>query len=145
MVGFKYKMSNIQAAIGFAQLERVGELIDRKRQIFRGYCERLAGLNGVRLNAESPGTIIGAWMPSVVFDPATGVTREKLQSAFAAENIDARVFFHPLSSLPMFEEQREHRHACEIPGRAINLPSYHDITPCDQDRVVAVVGECLSA
>ena len=144
IVGFKYKMSNIQASIGLAQMERIDELVDRKRQIFRGYCERLAGLNGVTLNAESPGTIIGAWMPSAVFDPATGVTREKLQSAFAADNIDARVFFYPLSSLPMFGDKPENRHAWEIPGRAINLPSYHEMTPYDQDRVVAVIGECLS-
>jgi len=145
IVGFKYKMSNIQASIGLAQMERIDELVDRKRQIFRGYCERLAGLNGVTLNAESPGTIIGAWMPSAVFDAATGVTREKLQSAFAADNIDARVFFYPLSSLPMFGDKPENRHAWEIPGRAINLPSYHEMTPYDQDRVVAVIGECLSA
>jgi len=145
IVGFKYKMSNIQASIGLAQMERIDELVDRKRQIFRDYCERLAGLNGVTLNAESPGTIIGAWMPSAVFDPATGVTREKLQSAFAADNIDARVFFYPLSSLPMFGDKPENRHAWEIPGRAINLPSYHEMTPYDQDRVVAVIGECLSA
>jgi len=145
IVGFKYKMSNIQASIGLAQMERIDELVDRKRQIFRDYCERLAGLNGVTLNAESPGTIIGAWMPSAVFDPATGVTREKLRSAFAADNIDARVFFYPLSSLPMFGDKPENRHAWEIPGRAINLPSYHEMTPYDQDRVVAVIGECLSA
>ena len=144
-VGFKYKMSNIQASIGLAQMERIDELVKRKRQIFRGYCERLDGLNGVTLNPESRGTTIGAWMPSAVFDPATGVTREKLQSAFAADNIDARVFFYPLSSLPMFDEQRDNRHAWDIPGRAINLPSYHDIMPYEQDRVVAVIRECLGA
>ena len=145
IVGFKYKMSNIQASIGLAQMERIDELVNRKRQIFRGYCERLDGLNGVTLNPESPGTTIGAWMPSAVFDPATGVTREKLQSAFAADNIDARVFFYPLSSLPMFDEQRDNRHAWDIPERAINLPSYHDIMPSEQDRVVAVIRECLGA
>jgi perosamine synthetase len=144
-VGFKYKISNVQAAIGCAQMERVCQLVDRKRQIFQGYCERLAGINSVTLNVESPGTIIGAWMPTAVFDRATGVTREKLLCAFAADDIDARIFFHPLSSLPMFDDRPENRHAWEIPGRAINLPSYHDMTPCDQDRVVAVIRDCLSA
>jgi perosamine synthetase len=143
IVGFKYKMSNVQAAIGLAQLERVAALIGRKRQLFQGYREQLAGMNGVTLNLESPGTIIGAWMPSAIFDPASGVTRERLQYSFAADNIDARVFFHPLSSLPMFDEQPKNRHAWDIPGRAINLPSYHDIMPHEQDRVVAVIRECL--
>jgi perosamine synthetase len=143
MIGFKYKMSNIQAAIGVGQMERISELIDRKRQILLGYRERLAGLNGVALNPEPLGTIIGAWMPSAVFDPATGVTQEKLKSTFGKEMIDARVFFEALSKLPMFENCPDNRQAWDIPGRAINLPSYHDMTSDDQDRVVDVIGECL--
>ena len=68
------------------------------------------------MNPEPAGTVNGAWMPTVVFDGETGVTREKLQAAFAAENIDARVFFHPLSSLPMFEDRPQNRYAWDIPG-----------------------------
>ena len=128
MVGFKYKMSNIQAAIGCAQMERIEELIGRKREILQYYRERLEVLPGVSMNPEPAGTVNGAWMPTVVFDAITGVTRETLQSAFAAENIDARVFFHPLSSLPMFDDQPQNRFAWDIPGRAINLPSFHDMT-----------------
>lgn len=103
VVGFKYKMSNIQAAIGCAQMQRIDLLISRKREIFANYKERLAQLSGVSMNPEPIGTINGAWMPTVVFAPETGITREKLQNAFAAENVDARVFFWPLSSLPMFD------------------------------------------
>ncbi len=139
MVGFKYKMSNIQAAIGCAQVERIEELILKKRDIFSYYRERLDGVVGVTLNPEPPGVTIGAWMPTAVFSPSTGVTREKLQAAYAAVNVDARVFFHPLSSLPMFEEARDNLLAYDIPKRAINLPSYHDMTRVDQDRVVEVL------
>ena len=78
-------------------------------------------------------------MPTAVFSPETGVTREKLQVAYAALNVDARVFFHPLSSLPMFQEARENVLAYDIPKRAINLPSYHDMTRADQDRVAKVL------
>jgi perosamine synthetase len=139
MVGFKYKMSNIQAALGCAQMERIAELIGRKRQIFHYYHDRLRDLRGVQMNPEPSNIVNGAWMPTVVFDAATGVTREKLITAFTADNIDARVFFHPLSGLPMFEELPGNRHAWSIPERAINLPSYHDMTAEDQDRVIAVV------
>jgi perosamine synthetase len=143
MVGFKYKMSNIQAALGCAQMERIAELIARKRQIFHYYRDRLRGLSGIRMNPEPNNIINGAWMPTVVFDEETGVTREKLISAFAAENIDARVFFYPLSGLPMFEAVRSNRQAWAIPERAINLPSYHDMTTADQERVIAVVRRVL--
>jgi len=139
VVGFKYKMSNIQAAMGCAQMERIAELTSRKQQIFHYYLDRLQGLPGIRMNPEPTNIINGAWMPTVVFDQSSGITRERLVAAFAANNIDARVFFHPLSGLSMFEEVRSNRHAHDIPGRAINLPSYHDMTAEDQDRVIAVV------
>ncbi|MGM4912695.1 DegT/DnrJ/EryC1/StrS family aminotransferase [Rhizobium sp. 768_B6_N1_8] len=134
-IGFKYKMSNIQAALGCAQLERIEELVSRKREILAAYMVRLSTLNGISMNPEYTGTINGAWMPTAVFHPATGITREVLQQAFEAANIDARVFFHPLSSLSMFAEKQANINAWSIPERAINLPSYHDMSEADIDRV----------
>lgn len=145
MVGFKYKMSNIQAAIGLGQMQRIDELIARKRAIFDRYVAALGRHQSVQLNPEHDGTRIGAWMPTAVFDKATGITRERLQAAFREENIDARVFFYPLSGLPMFTPRPENRYAWDIPGRAINLPSFHDMTDEEQDRVVAVIRKCLDA
>ncbi len=144
MVGYKYKMSNIQAALGCAQMERIGELIRRKREIFHYYRENLKDLPGVRVNPEDSNIVNGAWMPTAVFERATGVTREKLRDAFEAENIDARVFFYPLSSLPMFDAARGNRHAWDIPERAINLPSFHDMSWNEQDRVVAVIRQLMA-
>lgn len=144
MVGFKYKMSNIQAALGCAQVERIDELIKRKRDIFYYYRDQLLGVSGVSMNPEHSNTTNGAWMPTVVFDARTGVTRENLQTAFAEENIDARVFFHALSGLPIFGETSDNRMATSVPLRAINLPSFHDITTEEQQRVVAVIRRCLN-
>ena len=139
MVGFKYKMSNIQASIGCAQMERIGELTDRKREILVTYQKSLGGLPGVAMNPEPPGTVNGGWMPTLVFAPETGITREKLQVAFAEENVDARVFFWPLSSFSMFEPVKSNINAWSIPGRAINLPSYHDVKHSDLLRIIEVV------
>lgn len=139
IVGFKYKMSNVQAAIGLGQMERINELIARKREIFDRYRKRLRSLASVSLNAEREGTTIGAWMPTVVFAPESGITREALKSSFDAENIDARVFFHPLSSFPMFQPRQLNRNAWDIPRRAINLPSYHDLTDAEFKRVTRVI------
>jgi perosamine synthetase len=138
-VGFKYKMSNIQAAIGCAQLERVEKLTLRKKEILSFYKTAFADLRGVSINPEPAGTVNGAWMPTVVFAPEAGVTREKLQLAFSEEGIDARVFFWPLSGLGMFKPVKKNRHAWSIPGRAINLPSYHDMTADELNKVVAVI------
>ncbi|QIK38961.1 DegT/DnrJ/EryC1/StrS family aminotransferase [Caldichromatium japonicum] len=144
VVGFKYKMSNLQAAIGCAQMERIGELVARKREILAYYRERLEKLPGACLNPQSEGTVNGAWMPTAVFAPETGITREKLLAAFSKDNIDARVFFWPLSSLLMFDQKPANYRAWDIPKRAINLPSYHDITENELDRVCAVIRSMLS-
>ena len=138
-VGYKYKMSNVQAAIGCAQLERIEELVGRKHEILSFYRERLGKYQGLSLNPEPPGTINGAWMPTVIFDQGLNITREKLMAAFKFENIDARVFFWPLSSLPSFQPVKSNSMAWDIPNRAINLPSFHDMNDEEMERVVAVI------
>lgn len=138
-VGFKYKMSNVQAAIGLGQVERIDELTARKRWVLAQYKERLGRYQGLSMNPEPQGRVNGAWMPTTVFDRDTGVTREALQAAFKAANIDARVFFHPLSSLPMFKPASENLNAWDIPERAINLPSFHDMGEREIDRVCDVI------
>jgi perosamine synthetase len=142
-VGFKYKMSNLQAAVGCAQVERIEELIARKRAIFDYYARALTVLPGVAMNPQPAHARNGYWMPTVVFEESTGITREALIAAFQAADIDARVFFWPLSSLPMFDVAVDTPVAFALPGRAINLPSYHDMTDADQDRVIAVVRDVL--
>lgn len=139
LLGFKYKMSNIQAAIGCAQLERIDDLIAGKRRVFETYQAALGGLADVALNPEPEGCQNGYWMPTAVFGPALGISREHLQAALNPDGIDARVFFHPLSSLPMFEPCPHNVNAYDIPRRAINLPSYHDMTAEDIERVAATL------
>jgi perosamine synthetase len=143
-IGFKYKMSNLQAAIGVGQMHRIDALIARKRAIFARYRDRLTACDAIALNPEPAGTRNGFWMPTAVFSRGSGVTRETLQAAFAAENIDARVFFWPLSGLPPFRcssgrAAETNVNAYDLPGRAINLPSYHDMTDADIDRVAGVL------
>lgn len=137
MIGFKYKMSNIQAAIGCAQLERIDSLVERKRSIFTNYLERLGKLPGVSMNPEPPNTTIGAWMPTIVFAEHTRITH--LMTEFNKSNIDARVFFNPLSSLPMFDSILTNHNAFDIHNRAINLPSYHDMNEAEISRVIDIV------
>lgn len=145
LIGFKYKISNLQAAIGCAQLERVEELVTRKRMIMSEYRRALSSHTTLTLNPEPPGTENGFWMPTVVFNQSTGIDRDQIQAAFSAESIDARVFFWPLSGLPAFNSIFRNANASAIPARAINLPSYHDMTTSDLQRVCEVVTRLLNA
>jgi perosamine synthetase len=147
-VAHKYKMSAMQAALGLAQLERVEELIARKRQIFEWYRRELAGCDWIRLNAQPPGTCNTYWMVTAILDSARGVTKELLIPRLRARNVDCRPFFYPLSALPAFAG-----HAQAVTARArnvvssrvspygVNLPSGLNMT----EELVGVVCEQLFA
>ena len=109
MVGLKYKMSNIQAAIGVAQMERVDSLIARKREIFFSYFNPLKNLDGIRMNpiSDDASTLPGYWLPTVVFDKRLNIDRDRLLEVFKQNNIDGRIFFYPLTMMPMFKEEKE--------------------------------------
>ncbi len=145
LIGFKYRLSNMQAAFGCGQMDRIDELTKRKREILNFYKEALYDEADVTLNPELAGTVNGAWMPNVVFENNIGVSRAMLQEAFKAENIDARVFFYPLSELPMFDCPNPNSIATSISQRAINLPSFHEITHEEQSRVVNILKSLIPA
>lgn len=143
-VGFKYKMSNIQAAIGCAQLERIDPIVRRKREILARYRAAIECPGRCRMNPEPEGVINGAWMPTACFDARTAMTFAKLKQEFADHSIDARTVFHPLSSTGLFGDTCGFPVATAFPERAINLPSYPDMSDEDVDRVLQVVQDVLS-
>lgn len=129
-VGWKYKMSSMQAALGLAQLERLDELIAKKREIFSWYCEELADWNVGYLNPDVPGLYNSYWMSTVVLDRVSGVTKEALIPKLKARGVDVRPFFHPLSAIPAFRDTPEaaaardrNTTAYSIAPYGVNLPS----------------------
>ena len=106
-VGYKYKMSNLDAAIGTAQMERIEELIARKREIFSEYQEVLSRRPELHLNPEPENTLNSYWMTTVVYDKSVNFDRDNLLSEMEAANIDARVFFYPVSMMPPFPSKPE--------------------------------------
>lgn len=142
MIGFKYKMSNIQAAIGCAQMERIDELISGKRRVFNYYNDHLKGLP-ISMNPESKGTVNGYWMPTMVLDEAVPFDRDALLTKFKIHNIDGRVFFWPLSMLPMFETKQITTNSVSynLYKRAVNLPSYNEMNEKHANCVVACIRE----
>ncbi len=142
--GYKYKMSNLQAAMGCAQVERLEELVAKKRLIFEWYKEGFAERDDIAINAEQAYAKNSCWMPTALFDKALNVDRDGLIAHLKANNIDSRPFFYPLSSLPMFEKVKENRVAYSIFDRAINLPSHHELEKEDIDTVCRKVIEYIS-
>ena len=103
-VGWKYKMSSMQAALGLAQLERIDELVEGKRRIYGWYQEELAGWTGGSLNPDLPGLYNSYWMTTVVLNPDNDLTKEVVVPHLRSHGVDARPFFYPLSAIPAFHD-----------------------------------------
>lgn len=143
MLGYKYKMSNLQAALGCAQLSRADELVGRKREILHAYRQALSDLPGVSMNQELPGSRIGAWMPTVAWSDAVPLSSQALLAQFSLSAIDARPVFAPLSTLPFVQGSRPASQATAFYDSAVNLPSFHDMSAEDIQRVSAVVRDAI--
>jgi perosamine synthetase len=131
-------------------MERIEDLIDRKLEIILYYGAHLSDLP-ITMNPIDDERFPGFWMPTVVVNEGVNFKREWIMEAFEKENIDGRVFFWPLSMLPMFREnwrsgimaKSRFPVAYSIYPRAFNLPSYHDITEEEMDRVIKAVKEVI--
>jgi perosamine synthetase len=149
-VAYKYKMSSMQAALGLAQLERIDELIERKREIFGWYQEEFANCEGVSLNPTPPKTRNAFWMITIVLDQALGIKRDYLIDELRARKIDCRPFFHPLSSIPAYQNLEQaaqararNRVSYRICPNGINLPSALSLTRAEVAHVGGVVKTLL--
>ena len=151
-VGFKYKMSSMQAALGLAQLERIDELIERKREQFAWYQDELSGIDGLALNPEPAGLRNSYWMVTVVLQPRLGIRKEDLHAQLAEHGIASRPFFHPLSSIPAYRDTPEARMAAQRNRNAyalspfgLNLPSALALTRDDVAYVCEAVRKILKS
>jgi len=141
-IGYKYKMSNVQAALGLAQTERVEEIVEKKRRIFSWYQERLESVTEINLNAQKPWAKNIYWMSSIILSEKIEATREEFIAELKSRNIDSRPIFYPISSFPMFETQ-DNPNAYFIGHRGINLPSGHERTEEEIDYICSHIKDIL--
>lgn len=123
--GVKFKMSNVQAAVGLGQLQRADELIEMKRRIFSWYEEELGDLDCVRLNREVEGARSIYWMSSIFVNDNAKCGRDDLMSLLKEKNIDTRPVFPAISQYPIWNNsvQSTQQNAKLIGNSAMNLPS----------------------
>jgi perosamine synthetase len=141
-IAHKYKMSSMQAALGLAQLERINELVERKRQIFSWYKSELGNIDGITLNYEGADIKNTYWMATTVLDKKLGLKKETLMALLSEKGIDCRPFFYPLSSLPAYKSFPQAHIAKErnsisyaISPFGINLPSALKLEKKDVHKV----------
>lgn len=149
IVGYNYRMTNLAAALGCAQMERVETFIARRRELASWYHDSLAPAAeslGMQLAGEAPGTRNVHWLASLRV-PAQ--KRDGLMRHLLAQGIDSRPFFPPLHTLPIYSDVRYHGNrdlgvAEELGATGLNLPTFGAMTRADVDRVANAIVQYLS-
>jgi len=142
VVGFNYRLSNILAAVGRAQLRTLRERVQMRRAIFERYVSALADLPGIEFMPEAPYGVSNRWLTCITIDPARfGRTREEVRVALEAEDIESRPIWKPMHRQPVFAGCRMYggQVSERLFERGLCLPSGSSLTAADQARVISVV------
>ncbi len=142
--GYKYKMSNVQAAVALAQLERADELVEAKRRIHSLYSDALAGIPGIEFQRPLPAARSACWMNSILLPPESGVHSEEFRRRLKARNIDSRPVFPPLSQFGIWpKEQARQPISAAVGNSGINLPSGVTLQRAQVEYISGVVRRVL--
>ncbi len=134
-IAYNYRMTNIQAAIGLAQLERIDEMLAIRRRNAAHYSHRLANVPGLTLPPEAAWAENVYWMYSVIVEDEFGLERNELRTKLSAAGIDTRPFFYPIHTLPLYNTGQALPVAEDLARRGLNLPSAATLTPNQIDFI----------
>ncbi len=143
-LAYNYRMTNVQAAIGLAQLEEIDKYIAIKRKMAVGYNKGLGGLAGLTLPVEKPWARNVYWMYAVLVEDAFGMSRDALMAKLKAAGIDTRTFFVPVHEQPVFARDGAYRGldfpvSTELSRKGFYLPSGLALTKAQIDEVCRVL------
>ena len=139
-VGYNYRMSNLLAAVGRGQLRNLDTKIVRRREIRRGYQERLGELPGVTFLTDRDEAPSNAWLTVLTIDPAlAGADRESVRRHLRARGIEARPVWKPMHLQPAYADHRTLRGeaAAKAFANGLCLPSGSALTDEEQDEICA--------
>jgi len=139
VIGYNYRMTNLQAAIGCAQLERIEKFIKRKRAIAKLYNHYLSGIEGIILFPETSWAKSVYWMYSILVDRPYPKTRDQLMQILAKKRIETRPFFYPLHQLPPYKQHNLFPNSTYLAAHGINLPSGVTLKDSEIERVAQIV------
>ncbi|SJM58714.1 Lipopolysaccharide biosynthesis protein RffA [Corynebacterium glutamicum] len=150
-IGYNYRLSNILAALGRAQLSRLDEMIDRRRQHRAFYRDLFSSVPGVSMFGEPSGvdggdTVDNFWLSSILIDEsAAGFSAEDLRVALANNNIEARPLWKPMHLQPVFEKYLSFTSGTgqALFERGLSLPSGSVLTDEEMDRVSATIKQFI--
>jgi perosamine synthetase len=147
-LGYNFRLTNLQAAIGVAQIERIDELVARKRRMGQRYTELLAGIPGIALPVEEAWATNVYWMYGLVLDDATGIDAVELARRLKAKGVETRPFFLGMHEQPALWDRglfRGERYPVteRIARQGLYLPSGLTLTDEQMAEVAASLRACV--
>lgn len=148
-IGYNYRMSNILAAIGRAQLAKLDDFIARRREIRGMYMEAFADMDGVRFLGSvhvDGGTADNCWLTALDLGTELGVRADEMVAHLDASDIEARHLWKPMHMQPVWKDSRAFLNGCSesLFFRGVTLPSGYGLTDGEIERVIAAVRERLT-
>jgi len=143
-VGWNYTMPNLPAALALAQVERLDELIAKKRQMFGWYKEGLDGVTGAKLINEAKGTRSTCCYPPMLIRENVKLSREEILAALRKDNIDCRPAQPRISRMPMFQSRFPNPESEKVEKRGVILPSAFNLVEEEVAFVCDRLRELLS-
>ncbi len=153
-IGFNYRLTNIQAALGLAQCEKIDERLEQKRRIARWYTERLKPESGLTLPTEAPWAKNVYWMYGILLRDSFGCSRDRAMELLKQQGIETRAFFYPLNRQPVFlngndprfpSAEESHPVSERLGREGLYLPSGAGLTENQVEEVVAALLQCRGA
>ena len=138
-IGYNYRMSNLQAAVGLAQMERIKEFLQARKRMTEVYTALLEEIPGISLYSEPGWSKSVCWLFSILLDEEYGLTRNQLRSHLLKAGIESKPFFKPLPSLIPFFTDEPYPNSVRISERGISLPSAVDLTEAQIEYIAATI------
>ena len=139
VVGYNYRMTNLQAAVGVAQLERIEWFVERKRQIAAMYRNRLADIGNLILPIEKDYAIYVFWMFTICIRESCNVSREELMELLKSCGVGSRPVFFPLHRMPPYYTEKVYPNSEKISETGLSLPSSSALTEQNVDRICRLI------
>jgi perosamine synthetase len=140
VLGFNYRMTNLQAAVGCAQMEKIEKIVQYKRQIAQWYQQELANLSGISYHREHESVMHVYWLFGILIDTGiTGYQAEELRKHLLENNVDSRPFFPPVHSQVIYNEDISMPVSGKLYHDGICLPSNMGITRSDVIRICKLI------
>ena len=147
LTGFNYRLTNLQASIGVAQMERVEYFVQQKRRLAKAYHQALGSIHGITLPFEAGWATSSYWLYTILLDNDLNIARDDLINLLLMNGIEARPVFYPMHMMPPYANlsgDKTFKTSVDIARRGVSLPSSSKVTEFQVKEISAIIRNLIT-